>query len=141
MPEDYNLPSDYELAINSWGNSFYKMYPEMKYNAAKSKCESDGTLLAVPRSKEENKFIADLKKTDQLWIGVNDLDEENKFITVEGNPVSYTNWLDGEPNNSNNEDGVELNWGKHGYWNDQKITKRNPFVCLYRIPGTSKIMI
>ena len=111
----------------------------MDYKAAKSRCESDGTLLAVPRSEQENFFIAGFN-TDKLWIGVNDLDEEGEFITVEGN-LSYTNWLDGEPNNSNNEDGVELNWGKHGYWNDQKITKPNPFVCLYRIPGTSKIMI
>ena len=143
-PEDYNLSSDYVLVINSLSNFFYKMYQKMNYSAAKSQCESDGTLLAVPRSEQENFFIADLN-SDQLWIGVNDLDEEGEFITLEGN-LSYKNWLDGEPNNvlySNgyDEDGVELNWKEHGYWNDVIITKLNPFVCLYRIPGTSKMII
>ena len=138
-PEDYNLSSDYVLVTNPWGNLFYKMYQKMNYTAAKSQCEADGTLLAVPRSEQENFFIAGLN-TDRIWIGVNDIDEEGKFITVEGN-LSYTNWLNGEPNNALNsngydEDGVVLNWKEHGYWNDGPITKLNPFVCLYRISGT-----
>ena len=144
--EDYNLPSDYVLAINPGGNLFYKIYQKMNYTAAESQCESDGTLLAVPRSEKENDIIASLS-TEELWIGVNDLDEEGTFITVEGN-LSYTNWFNAQPSNwvfSNgyDEDGVVINWRQHGYWNDAPIFRLRAFVCLYRIKstGTSKITI
>ena len=32
-------------------------------------------------------------------IGFNDIEEEGSFVWVSGQPVSYTNWCDGEPNN------------------------------------------
>ena len=141
QPENYNLPSDYLYASNPWGDSFYKIYGEMNYSAAESQCKSDGTLLAVPRFEAENNFIANLITTD-FWIGVNDIKEEGKFVTVEGN-LSYTNWYDGQPDNHRHpngydEDGVKLNWGDHGYWNDGRIFQLNPFVCLYRTIESGK---
>ena len=118
----------------------------MNYTAAESQCKSDGTLLAVPRFESENNFIADLN-TAEFWIGVNDLQEEGKFVTVEGD-LSYTNWYKWQPDNhlhSNgyDEDGVVLNWKEHGYWNDAPIFRLRAFVCLYRIKstGTSKLTI
>ena len=106
----------------------------MSYTAAESQCKSDGALLAVPRFESENNFIADLITTE-FWIGVNDIKEEGKFVTVEGN-LSYTNWGDDQPTpNGNDEDGVELN---HGYWNDARIDELNPFICLYRTIESGK---
>ena len=133
--EKYNLPSNYVYASNPWGDSFYKIYGEMNYTAAESQCKSDGALLAVPRFESENNFIADLN-TAKFWIGVNDLQEEGKFVTVEGD-LSYTNWYNGQPNNSlhsngYDEDGVTMNWASKRYWNDSPINQLNPFVCLYR---------
>ena len=120
----------------------------MNYTAAESQCKSDGALLAVPRFESENNFIADLN-TAQFWIGVNDLQEEGKFVTVEGD-LSYTNWYTDnyftQPDNylhSNgyDEDGVTMNWAsKYRYWNDSPINQLNPFVCLYRTiePGENR---
>lgn len=136
-PEDYNLSSGYLYASNPWGDSFYKIYEKMNYTAAEAQCRSDGTFLAVPRFEEENNFIADLS-TAETWIGVNDLQEEGKYVTAEGD-LSYTNWGNWQPDNklhSNgyDEDAVTVNSrsSKHGYWNDVPFVNLYPFVCLYR---------
>ena len=90
----------------------------------------------MPRFESENNFIADLN-TAEFWIGVNDLQEEGKFVTVEGD-LSYTNWYNWQPDNHRHsngydEDGVTMNWAsKYGYWNDAPIDRLRPFVCLYR---------
>ena len=128
-------------ASNPWGDSFYKIYGEMNYTAAESQCKSDGALLAVPRFESENNFIADLITTI-FWIGVNDIKEEGKFVTVEGD-LSYKNWYEGQPSNwpysdGYDEDGVQLNWKSHGYWNDARIDRLYPFVCLYRTIESGK---
>lgn len=39
-----------------------------------------------------------------LWIGLNDVMSEGNFVWVSGEPVTYTNWATGEPNNSPGEE-------------------------------------
>lgn len=56
-----------------------------------------------------------------LWIGLTDALSEGNFTWVSGEPVSYTHWAFGEPNNSGNEDFVHM-WypsvSNAGQWND-----------------------
>lgn len=40
----------------------------------------------------------------ELWIGLNDAAQEGAFVWASGEPVSYTKWYPGDPNNYNNED-------------------------------------
>ena len=59
-----------------------------------------------------------------LWIGLNDEAVEGTFAWVSGEPVTYTNWGAGEPNNfQGNEDYVHIMnsldiYGRYTYWND-----------------------
>lgn len=32
-----------------------------------------------------------------VWIGMNDINEESTFLWTDGSTVSYTNWVDGAP--------------------------------------------
>ena len=34
------------------------------------------------------------------WLGANDLHREGIFINPSGQPFAFTNWMDGEPNDS-----------------------------------------
>ena len=71
----------------------------MSYAAADSQCKSDGSFLAIPRSEAENDFIASLIPNEYIWIGINDIEQEGRYVTVDGSAISYTNWHNGQPDN------------------------------------------
>ena len=134
-PNDYNLPDDYLFVTKSWGGRFYKVYREkMTYNAAKTQCESDGAFLAIPRSEAENDFIADLILNENIWIGINDIDQEGVFVAVDGSNITFTHWAFNEPNNYGNEDAVHIH-AHQRTWNDQGVDHKARFVCSLRIRG------
>ena len=118
------MPGDYTYAEKSWGNLFYKIYSARNYGAAKAQCESDGAVLAIPRSEAQNDFIADLIPNENILIGINDIANEGKWMAVDGSEVTWTKWDTDEPNNSGgSEDAVEIRQGNHyktfpKSWND-----------------------
>ena len=116
----------------------------MTYLAAVAQCESDGALLAFPRSEAENNFIASLLPSTNRWIGIDDIEEEGKFVSSDksvvrenGLDLVFTKWFEpsGEPNNQGNEDAVRFDGvgGRSGYWNDLPVTDSYEFVCFYEI--------
>ena len=73
------------VAENPLRRLYYKLYNEpMNYNAAKTRCVSDGANLAIPRSTVENDFIAGLIPDTTIWIGLHDINTEGSFVTVDG---------------------------------------------------------
>jgi hypothetical protein len=60
-----------------------------------------------------------------LWIGLSDKDVEGTFVWANGEPVTYTNWAGGEPNDSlGREDYVHLidplgGSDRMSRWNDE----------------------
>ena len=146
-PNDYNLPDDYFFVAKSWGRRFYKVYIEntdifssyahpygARYNDAIKQCESDGAFLVIPRSRAENDYIGDLIPNEDVWIGINDIDQEGVFVAVDGSDITYTNWNSGEPNNWDNEDAVHIH-SDQNTWNDQNVHEGARFVCSLRIQG------
>ena len=137
-PEDFNLPTDYTFASNSWGNSFYKIYNEgLDYGDAKAQCGSDGSFLAIPRSEAEDDFLFGFFPDDlSMWIGINDIEKEGLFVAVDGREISWTNWGPGEPNGGWNENAVEIRY-EYGrkYWNDVTVKKLQKFICAINIEG------
>jgi len=67
---------------------------------------------------DENAFVQSLATNDlRAWIGLTDEASEGDFVWITGEPLSYTNWSSGEPNDSDgNEDYVEI--FASGAWND-----------------------
>ena len=141
-PEDFNLPTDYTFASNSWGNSFYKIYNEgLDYGDAKAQCESDGSFLAIPRSEAEEDFLFGFFPDDlSMWIGINDIEKEGLFVGVDGREISrydsWTNWGPGEPNGGFTENAVEIRY-EYGRkrWNDVTVKKLQKFICAINIEG------
>ena len=100
----------------------------MSYAAADSQCKSDGSFLAIPRSEAENDFIASLIPNEHIWIGINDIEQEGRYVTVDGSAITYTNWHIYEPNNYHDEDGIHI-WMGNKRWNDFYVTYLMKFVC------------
>ena len=120
----------------TWGNLSYKRYPAASYGAADSQCKSDGSFLAIPRSEAENDFFASLLPNEDIWIGINDIEQEGSFVGVDGSNISYTNWYGGQPNGGTGQNGVEIwNTESIGVWNDREVSDPNMFICSNYIEG------
>ena len=95
------------------------------WTQAQKVAHSLGGHLAVINSAAENEWIrlntiAIPGNPQQLYIGLHDQAIENKFQWLNHEPVEYTNWGTGEPNNSNEEDFAIMN--SNGKWNDLDST-------------------
>ena len=100
------------------------------WSAAQAEAEAlGGYLVSINDGAEQlfivQSFLSGANSTSTLWIGLTDQDSEGVFEWVNGEPVTYTNWYPGEPNNFNiGEDFVVINWhfsqgsGVPGDWND-----------------------
>ncbi len=82
--------------------------------------ELGGHLVTVNDAAEQNWIVSNFVDPPKLWIGLNDVATEGTFVWSSSEPVTYTRWAPGEPNNYNNEDYVFIfnqpwwNWA----WND-----------------------
>lgn len=89
---------------------------------------SMGGHLATIRSADENQWLFDtfLPQTgaNQVFIGCSDLVVEGQWVWTSGEPMTYTNWAPGQPDNVNNEGVGELtlrsvNCCQATTWNDR----------------------
>ncbi len=101
----------------------YVAFATSGWNAAEATAQLLGTHLVTIDSAEENEWIREnfgnlLGVDRRIWIGFSDTAVEGSFAWADGTPVRYTNWNNGEPNNSSGiEDWAEF-LGSNGFWND-----------------------
>ncbi len=100
------------------GSLYYCSTGTASWPQAKATCEANGGHLVSINSQEENDFLANILTLQSAWIGLSDSELEGNFKWTNGDPLAYTNWYPGQPNNyNNNQDYVELM--NTGFWNDQ----------------------
>ncbi len=120
-----NLPSCVLVSNNISGYTFLGEFNNSKYyvsttssswSTARDNAIANNGMLATISDAAENDFIRD-NTTGSNWIGLTDENVEGTFEWVSGEPLTYTNWNSGEPNDyGTGEDRVEfLN---NGLWND-----------------------
>merc|ERR1719508_283771 len=58
------------------------------------------------------------------WLGGNDLHREGSWVWPSGQPFTFTNWVEGEPNDSNGEeDCIAIDSPKEYKWMDLNCTE------------------
>ena len=115
------------------GNRYMIFVEDVTWKEAKALCEAKGGQLATITSKQEQAFIEKLNSEDKsLWIGGR-REKGNDWYWVTGEEWKYTNWDDGEPNNSSNvvanENSVAV-WPKK--WNDlneKNKAEQDGYIC------------
>ncbi len=100
------------------GSQYYCSLSGASWPTAQQTCVNNGGHLAVINSEGENNFLANIIPLASAWIGCSDIGSEGNFSWVNGDPLTYTNWYAGQPNNYNGaQHCVELL--NDGAWNDQ----------------------
>ncbi len=103
------------------------------WKEAKEYCESLGGHLATITSKEENDSVYEFVKQSgyrDAFFGFTDEAEEGTWQWVTGEPVDYTNWKDGEPNDdAGTEDYAMFYHNYEDKWNDWNFSEVTAFIC------------
>ena len=125
---------------NPANGHYYKLTAPMNWLDAEAQAiEWDGHLVTLNSWEEESWIKTVFGENEYFWIGFNDIAEEGNWVWSSGEPVTYTNWDEGEPNDCGGwgpdcepEDAAVMNWavcidpepGKCCYgdkWNDLSI--------------------
>lgn len=90
----------------------------LTWHAAEAEAVGYGGHLVAVNDAAENDWLVATFGDSLFWIGFNDEAAEGAWVWTNGDPVTYTNWGGGEPNDATLEDWTVLNWGGPGVWND-----------------------
>ena len=113
-------------ATNPANNHRYVAYATTTWAAAEATAISAGGHLVTINDLAESDWVhlnfGNISGTDRRsWIGFNDEASEGTFVWSSGEPVAFTNWNAGEPNNSGGvEDYAEM-LGSNSKWNDLNL--------------------
>lgn len=94
------------------------------WNVANVEAAVLGGHLVSIHSQREQDFIIGTYGTDQKWIGLSDHARTGVFGWTTGEPLTYTNWGGGNPDNIGTEHVVEINPQLAGGWNN--VTDDHP---------------
>ena len=103
------------------------------WSAARDACLAIDAHLVVSTSQEENDVFSPLAGLLDVWVGGNDIDAEGQWLWVTGEPVLYTNWRSGEPNNQgtdpSGEDCMIVEGDNGGLWDDRACVNTYGYIC------------
>ncbi len=116
--------------IGEFNNSkyFHSDIGDVSWTEAKEIAQNSGGYLVVINDKEENKFVKQALKKGDGWIGLSDEMTEGTFEWVNGDPLNYTNWKNGEPNNSGGDQDFARIIKNSGTWGDREASYRTEFI-------------
>jgi hypothetical protein len=106
------------------GHAYY-LLEDATWTASEAEAITLGGHLVTINDAEENAWVLGTFVTPPmgLWLGLTDQAVEGTFVWTSEEPVTYTNWLTGEPNNDLVNDPVNgedygMMYGFDGLWND-----------------------
>ena len=128
LPDAHECPADYTEDPVS-GHAYRFRRTRVTWDEAVEACEETGedVHLVTIDDATELALIHGIVNNTVVWVGASDSAVEGLFELVTGEPATFLPWASGEPNNTGNEDCVELIAGEH--FNDQGCSDEHPFVC------------
>ncbi|XP_063065790.1 mannose-binding protein C-like [Engraulis encrasicolus] len=95
-------------------------------------CRDAGGDLVLPQNEKENDVLASMLAQvggSHGWLGTTDRKTEGTFLDTKGNPLNFTKWGEGEPNNHGNGEDCGLIFQNSGGWNDGGCDSNFHIVC------------
>lgn len=121
--------------LNPANNHTYRLLSSATWTASEAEAISLGGHLVTINDQAEQDWVFSIfggygGVQRLLWIGLNDVAIEGQFTWTSGEPVTYTKWAPGEPNNANGiEDHVSMYYPNHSAssrWNDWDVRTSDP---------------
>jgi hypothetical protein len=94
-----------------------------------SACQVWGGNLVVIDDYDENQRLFTALHVARYWIGLSDLSNEDQWETVNGAPVTYTLWSNGQPDNSGGHESCAEWVSPTGQWNDTNCEFSRRTIC------------
>lgn len=116
--------------VNSTTGSTYYLLSDSSWSKAQAKALELGGNLVTVSSREENDWLLSTFGRWEgvsdvwLWIGLTDKNTEGRFHWISGQPVEFTNWSSGQPDNAGGKEHYVQMYSS-GRWND--LTDTPPF--------------
>jgi hypothetical protein len=123
------VPADARHFDGKW----YRVYFERgTWAHAKDRCATFGGQLATVPDEATWTFVQGLAGTAYLWLGATDEKEEGKWVWVDGTPMQFTAWAEGEPNTGDRSQNYLHIW--HGGWADATSNSKAVagFICQWK---------
>jgi len=139
--KDYDYSTCYaDSGVGGYGLSWFNAMECCYYNKGYP---------AEPQNEaEQQKIVEYIKIADEgslgltaYWLGGNDLHREGSWVWPSGQPFTYTNWVEGEPDDQDGkEDCIAIDSPKEYKWMDLNCTEPmhgavTHFTVCERIPG------
>ena len=120
------IDNDSAPAFTYNGNQYLLTSSQLTWSQAQAEAVSvGGNLVSINDAGEETWLKSTFGTSEGFWIGINDLATEGNFEWISGQPVTYTNWALGEPNNAGgNQDFGRINFGANRQWDDASTNAR-----------------
>ncbi|MBQ3571949.1 MAG: InlB B-repeat-containing protein [Clostridia bacterium] len=128
-PNDGNENKEEPVAkdVREYNGHVYQAFEgHYTWEEAREYCASLGGHLATVTSAEEQAVLEEFY--GDYWLGGTDVEEEGVWKWITGEEWNYTNWLEGEPNNSGEEHYLVI-WPNT--WNDLCLdsSEQYGFIC------------
>lgn len=106
--------------------AYYLSTATASFAAATAAAQGIGGHLVAINSLEEQNYVRSLVPSLTIWLGLSDAAVEGTFVWSSGEPLTYTNWFTGQPDNASNQDFVEML--TNGFWYDNLGTPNRRYV-------------
>ncbi|XP_016365474.1 mannose-binding protein C-like isoform X2 [Sinocyclocheilus rhinocerous] len=101
------------------------------FDKAQKLCSDAGAKIVLPRSEDENNVLTSMQAVlefTNVYVGATDRKKEGHFVDMSDQPLTFTNWMEKEPNDYNGAEDCTAIY-KSGVWNDINCNSAWHVVC------------
>ncbi|KAK5854956.1 hypothetical protein PBY51_005104 [Eleginops maclovinus] len=113
------------------------------YHTASEDCNALGGVLGMPTSSDDNDKLTDyihqiIGPEEQVWLGLNDMVTEGRWVDQTGSSITYKNWdtsnhRSPQPDGGQSHNCAVLSGTSRGKWFDENCREEKPSVCQFNI--------
>lgn len=123
--------------------SYEVVYEAKSWHVANDICVSKGGHLASLYDEASDAAVYELVKDGDnfgFWFGLYQEDGSKPWMTMDGAPITYTNWDQGQPQKNKEHCGM-INWAGKAKWHDGNCNKQRSFICSFHSECMSEPII